>query len=112
MRSPILKRIIDIIFSFILLIILLPLILIISFLVFCFLGRHVLFKQQRPGFKGAPFIIYKFRTMRDLYDTSGKLLDDEQRLTRFGKFLRSTSLDELPELINVLNGTMRIVGPR
>ena len=72
----------------------------------------MLYKQLRPGFRGIPFRIYKFRTMSDARDAAGDLLPDDQRLTKLGKFLRSTSLDECPELINVLNGDMSLVGPR
>lgn len=77
-----------------------------------FLGKPVIFCQTRPGLNGAPFEMYKFRTMTDAKDDRGNLLPDEQRLTRFGLFLRRTSLDELPEIFNVLNGTMSFVGPR
>jgi lipopolysaccharide/colanic/teichoic acid biosynthesis glycosyltransferase len=76
------------------------------------LGRPVLFRQQRPGWFGKPFTIFKFRTLTEGRDESGHLLPDAQRLTRLGSFLRSTSLDELPELFNVLKGDMSIVGPR
>ena len=76
------------------------------------MGRPIIFTQQRPGLSGKPFTIYKFRTMNDERDAQGNLLPDEQRLTRFGKFLRKTSLDELPELFNVLKGDMSLVGPR
>jgi len=76
------------------------------------MGRPVLFRQARPGLHGKPFVMYKFRTMRDLRDAEGKLLPDEARLTPFGRWLRSTSLDELPELLNVLRGEMSLVGPR
>lgn len=76
------------------------------------LGRPVFFRQTRPGLHGKPFQIVKFRTMTDARDASGQLLPDEQRLTRFGRFLRATSLDELPELLNVLKGEMTLVGPR
>ena len=102
----------DIIISLLGLIMLSPLLLIISFAVLVTHGPPVIFKQTRPGLHGKPFTIYKFRTMRDLYDERGRLLPDEDRLTRFGKWLRSISLDELPELINVLKGDMSIVGPR
>ncbi|GAB6081143.1 sugar transferase [Desulfuromonas carbonis] len=75
-------------------------------------GSPVLFRQTRPGLRGRPFEMYKFRTMTNDRDFAGNLLPDDQRLTPFGKFLRSTSLDELPELINVLKGDMSLVGPR
>lgn len=76
------------------------------------LGSPVLFRQQRPGYQGEPFTILKFRTMTTALDRYGNLLPDSKRVTRFGRFLRSTSLDELPELINVLKGQMSLVGPR
>lgn len=76
------------------------------------LGHPVLFSQRRAGFLGRPFTLYKFRSMRDLRDASGRLLPDAQRLTPFGRFLRSTSLDELPAVLNVLRGEMSIIGPR
>lgn len=76
------------------------------------LGRPVLFRQKRPGMRGRPFVMCKFRTMRDTYDEQGRLLPDEQRLTRLGRWLRATSLDELPEFWNVLKGDMSLVGPR
>jgi len=77
-----------------------------------YLGRPILFKQRRPGYKGKPFDNFKFRTMIDASDSTGQMLPDEARLTRFGRFLRSYSLDELPELFNVLQGEMSLVGPR
>jgi lipopolysaccharide/colanic/teichoic acid biosynthesis glycosyltransferase len=76
------------------------------------MGRPVFFIQERPGLLGAPFKLIKFRTMREAYDANGQPLSDEVRLTRFGRFLRATSLDELPELVNVLKGDMSLVGPR
>jgi sugar transferase EpsL len=94
------------------LLILSPLLLIISGLVWLKHGHPIFFAQTRPGFMGKPFKLYKFRTMRDLRDVDGTLLIDSQRLTSLGQFLRSTSLDELPELYNVLRGEMSIVGPR
>lgn len=89
-----------------------PLVIVLLALVAARLGWPVLFTQQRPGLHGKPFKIYKFRTMTDARDESGNLLPDADRLTSFGRFLRSTSLDELPELINVLKGDMSLVGPR
>jgi lipopolysaccharide/colanic/teichoic acid biosynthesis glycosyltransferase len=89
-----------------------PLLLLLFLLVRLRLGSPVLFVQVRPGLHGTPFRIYKFRTMRDATDASGRPLPDKDRLTPFGAWLRSTSLDELPELINVLRGDMSLVGPR
>lgn len=106
------KRLFDVVVSALLLIVLAPVILLLAFLVRLFLGSPVLFKQVRPGLHGRPFTMYKFRTMTDERDDQGRLLPDEQRLTRLGRFLRSTSLDELPELFNVLKGDMSLVGPR
>jgi lipopolysaccharide/colanic/teichoic acid biosynthesis glycosyltransferase len=107
-----LKNFCDMMLVIICLIIFSPIILLLAFLVHSFLGSPILFKQLRPGLHGKLFTIYKFRTMRDLYNNDGDLLPDEYRLTKFGKFLRSTSLDELPELFNVLKGDMSLVGPR
>lgn len=76
------------------------------------MGRPVLFKQQRPGLNGEPFYIYKFRTMTDARDDQGELLPDEQRMTKVGSFIRKTSIDELPQLINVIKGDLSLVGPR
>ncbi len=89
-----------------------PLLMVIGVLSAIFIGRPILFRQQRPGLGGEPFMLLKFRTMTDRKDSQGKLLGDEDRLTRLGLFLRSTSLDELPELWNVLLGDMSLVGPR
>jgi lipopolysaccharide/colanic/teichoic acid biosynthesis glycosyltransferase len=89
-----------------------PLLLVLALLVLASHGWPILFKQQRPGYQGRPFWLYKFRTMRDLRDDTGKMQPDEQRLTGLGHWLRSLSLDELPELINVLRGEMSLVGPR
>lgn len=94
------------------LIILMPLMLIIYILVRVKLGKPAIFKQERPGKEEKIFTLYKFRTMTDEKDENGNLLPDEQRLTKFGKMLRSTSLDELPELVNIIKGDMSIVGPR
>lgn len=89
-----------------------PLLLCIAVFARVTLGKPVLFRQQRPGLHGKPFMMYKFRTMLDARDKQGNLQPDDLRLTRFGRFLRSTSLDELPELYNVLKGEMSLVGPR
>ncbi|MGB3260088.1 sugar transferase [Paenisporosarcina sp.] len=106
------KRPMDFILSLIAIIVLSPVFLIVAFLVRTKLDSPVLFKQKRPGVNEGIFIMYKFRTMTDEKDGSGNLLPDSVRLTRFGKLLRSTSLDELPELFNILKGDMSIVGPR
>ena len=92
--------------------ILLPFLLIIAILVRKRIGSPILFRQVRPGLHGKPFVIYKFRTMTDTLTLDGNLLPDSDRLTKLGKLLRSTSLDELPELINVIKGDMSLVGPR
>jgi lipopolysaccharide/colanic/teichoic acid biosynthesis glycosyltransferase len=92
--------------------ILLPLLAVVAILTWAFLGLPVVYAQQRPGLGGAPFTLYKFRTMLDTADADGKPLPDDKRLTRFGSWLRSTSLDELPELFHVLSGKMSLVGPR
>ncbi|MEM9953284.1 MAG: sugar transferase [Chloroflexota bacterium] len=106
------KRVLDIILSVTGLIILAPVMLIIGIIVRFNLGKPIIFKQQRPGLHGKPFTIYKFRTMTEQHDAHRKLSPDTLRLTPFGRVLRSTSLDELPELFNVLKGDMSIVGPR
>jgi sugar transferase EpsL len=106
------KRIIDITVSATLLIALCPAMLIVAALVRMNFGTPVLFRQSRPGLHGKQFDILKFRTMLDATDANGRQLPDSQRLTRFGKWLRASSLDELPELLNVLRGDMSLVGPR
>ena len=106
------KRILDIVFSLFAIIVLSPVLLIVAILVRIKLGSPVIFKQQRPGKNEKIFMMYKFRTMTDARDENGRLLPDEIRLTKFGKRLRNTSLDELPELFNILKGDMSIVGPR
>lgn len=106
------KRPMDFILSLIAIIVLSPVMLIVALLVRINLGSPVIFKQERPGLNEKIFTMYKFRTMTDERDENGELLPDRERLTKFGKFLRSTSLDELPELFNILKGDMSIVGPR
>lgn len=106
------KRVFDFVFSLIAIILLSPILLIVAVLVKVKLGSPVLFIQKRPGLNKSIFRMYKFRTMKDGRDEQGNLLPDEIRLTKFGKKLRNTSLDELPELFNILKGDMSIVGPR
>jgi sugar transferase EpsL len=106
------KHIFDFIISCILIILLSPLFFCLYLLVLLTLGTPVFFAQPRPGYKGRIFRLVKFRTMRDVFDKEGNPLPDAQRLTKLGKFMRSFSLDELPELVNVLKGEMSLVGPR
>ncbi|MGH0483247.1 sugar transferase [Bacillus mycoides] len=106
------KRPMDFMLSLIAIIMLSPILLIVAFLVKTKLGSPVLFKQERPGLNGSIFKMYKFRTMTDEKNENSELLPDSVRLTRFGKFLRSTSLDELPGLFNIFKGDMSIIGPR
>ena len=106
------KRIIDIFLSVIFILLFWWLYIIIVILVRRKLGSPVIFRQKRPGLNEKIFTMYKFRTMTDKKDENGNLLPDKDRLTKFGKFLRSTSLDEIPELLNVLKGEMSLVGPR
>jgi len=106
------KRLFDIFFSIFLLVILSPLLILIAILVWIFIGQPVLFSQARPGLNEKLFTLVKFRTMTNEKDSNGVLLEDSLRLKKFGKFLRSTSLDELPELWNILKGEMSFVGPR
>jgi lipopolysaccharide/colanic/teichoic acid biosynthesis glycosyltransferase len=106
------KRLFDVSISLVTLVLLMPVIVFIAWQIRNKIGSPVLFKQMRPGLSGQPFEMIKFRSMLDSVDTSGKLLSDKVRLTGFGKFLRSTSLDELPSLWNVLKGDMSLVGPR
>jgi len=107
-----LKRLMDFILSLMAIIVLSPVLIIVGVLVRFKLGSPVLFKQKRPGLNEKIFTMYKFRTMTDEKDENGELLPDSVRLTKFGRMLRSTSLDELPELFNILKGDMSIVGPR
>ncbi len=106
------KRALDLALTIPALIVLSPVLLLIALSVRLTLGAPILFRQVRPGLHGKPFTLYKFRTMTDARDAQGNLLPDAERLTRFGRFLRATSLDELPELFNVLRGEMSLVGPR
>ena len=106
------KRPMDFILSLCSIIVLSPILLVVAVLVRVKLGSPVIFRQKRPGLNGKIFTLYKFRTMTDKHDENGELLPDEIRLTRFGKMLRSTSLDELPELFNILRGHMAVLGPR
>jgi lipopolysaccharide/colanic/teichoic acid biosynthesis glycosyltransferase len=111
-RSPHPKRLFDLTLSTLALFLLSPLLGLLALLVRVKLGSPVLFRQQRPGLHGRPFTLIKFRTMIDQRDAQGNLLPDAERLPQFGKFLRASSLDELPELWNVLKGEMSLVGPR
>ena len=106
------KRLLDLVLSAVALLLLSPVMLVVAVLVRCHLGAPVIFWQERPGKDEEIFKLYKFRSMTDACDAYGELLPDELRLTRFGRFLRSTSLDELPELWNIFKGDMSIVGPR
>ena len=107
-----LKRLVDLIIGVVALVLMSPVILLIGLLVATFLGKPILFRQQRPGLNGKLFTLLKFRTMTESVRSDGKSAPDAERVTSFGRVLRSTSLDELPELINVVRGEMSIVGPR
>jgi lipopolysaccharide/colanic/teichoic acid biosynthesis glycosyltransferase len=111
-RIPFSKRLFDLTAASLGLIVLSPILLILALFVRLIHGTPVLFRQMRPGYRGRPFHLYKFRTMTDERDETGSLLPDAKRLTRLGRFLRATSLDELPELFNILRGEMSLVGPR
>jgi sugar transferase EpsL len=111
-RTMMAKRIVDVILASAALVLLSPLLLPITLLIRVKIGSPVLFKQQRPGLHGRIFTLYKFRTMTDAQDPAGRLLPDAERLTALGRFLRSSSFDELPELVNVIKGDMSLVGPR
>ena len=112
MYQKYIKRLLDIILSLIAIIITLPIFLITGILVLIFLGKPAIFRQKRPGKKEKIFTMYKFRTMSNKKDKDGNLLPNELRITKFGNFLRKTSLDEIPEFINILKGDMSFVGPR
>lgn len=107
-----LKRLFDLIISVILFIVLTPLILSLIILLFFVNKGKIFFFQERPGYKGVPFKIIKFKTMKDLFDLESRQLPDEKRITKIGKFIRSTSLDEILQLLNVIKGDMSLVGPR
>ena len=109
---PVVKRCIDIVGAGLGLIVLSPVLAVVALAIWMQMGRPVMFRQMRPGLNGQAFSMYKFRTMSNKRDNQGNLLPDEQRLTSLGKFLRKTSLDELPEFFNVLKGDMSLVGPR
>jgi len=109
---PIVKRLLDLTITTVGLIIISPILALIAMIIRICLGSPILFRQKRPGYLNHIFTINKFRTMRDTYDDKGKLLPDERRITNLGRFLRATSIDELPELLNVLLGDMSLVGPR
>ena len=106
------KRLFDIIVSLIASVVFLPVFILLGLLICLLVGRPIVFKQMRPGLGGTIFYIYKFRTMSNAKNSRGELLSDAERMTRFGQFLRSTSLDELLSLLNVLKGEMSLVGPR
>ena len=106
------KRLVDLTISIPAYFFLAPFICWIGFLIRLIMGKGIFFKQVRPGLQGRPFRIYKFRTMQEVFDNNGNRLPDAGRITQFGQFLRSTSLDELPEILNVIKGDMSIVGPR
>ena len=112
MYKKYIKRILDIILSLIAIIITLPIFLIVGILILIFIGQPAIFRQKRPGKNEKIFTMYKFRTMTNKKDENGNLLPDELRLTKLGKVLRKTSLDEIPEFINILKGDMSFVGPR
>lgn len=106
------KRIVDLSATLVAVLVLFPLMVLVGLVIWLTMGRPVLFRQLRPGLQGKPFVLYKFRTMREIYDEHGKPLPDENRLTSVGHLLRVASLDELPEAINVFKGDMSLVGPR
>lgn len=112
MYQKCIKRLLDIVLSLFILVLLSPVLLVLAVLVRVKLGSPVLFLQERPGLHEKIFILYKFRTMTDARDAEGNLLPDRDRLTSFGKFLRASSLDELPEFLNILKGDMSFIGPR
>ena len=106
------KRALDILLGLVALLMVGPLMMVLAGMIWLLMGGPVLFRQERPGIRGRLFTLYKFRTMIDSRDSTGRPLPDARRLTTFGRFLRGTSLDELPELVNVIRGEMSLVGPR
>jgi sugar transferase EpsL len=111
-RFDVLKRLFDLIAGLILLVLSAPIMIVLSIVILIRLGQPVFFRQQRPGLQGRPFYLYKFRTMSDALDEHGELLPDQVRMTGLGKMMRKTSLDELPQLVNVVRGELSFVGPR
>lgn len=109
---PYMKRLFDVVFAIVALLVLSPVILAVAILVWIRLGRPIIYSQTRPGLRGESFDLVKFRSMREAYDKHGNPLPNDERVTPFGQFLRSYSLDELPELWNILKGEMSFVGPR
>src|SRR5512142_1406182 len=109
---PVVKRSLDLLLTIVGIVLLSPVLAVVCLILLYTEGRPIFFRQPRAGLHGCVFHIYKFRTMRNVYDEQGRLLPDDQRISRLGKFLRATSLDELPEMINVLRGEMSWVGPR
>lgn len=112
MYRNVFKPIFDRLLAFFLLVLLSPIIAIVAILIYLYISKPIFFRQKRPGKNGKIFIIYKFRTMNDARDINGNLLPDEDRLTKIGKLIRASSLDELPQLFNVLKGDMSFIGPR
>jgi len=112
MQSRLLKRVFDLLGAALILVLAAPVMLLVAVLVYLAMGRPVLFRQVRAGYLGEPFTLIKFRTMREAVGRDGRPLGDAQRLTRLGRLLRRTSLDELPEILNVLRGELSLVGPR
>jgi len=111
-KTPTVKRILDFVLSIIIMLVCLPVMLIVGLIIFLTEGKPIFFFHERPGKDGQPFKLIKFRSMRNARDAEGNLLPDGERITNFGNFIRKTSIDELPELINVLRGEMSLVGPR
>jgi len=111
-KTPTIKRVLDFVLSIIIMLVCLPVMLIVGLIIFLTEGRPIFFFHERPGKDGQPFKLIKFRSMRNARDAEGNLLPDGKRITNFGNFIRKTSIDELPEFINVLRGEMSLVGPR